>query len=345
MSRLEALDGVRHNIEVKLARDDKAVAVALFDIDKTLARLESIHTPAVYAMFPTAEQKLKAALQVGGEDIRAARQLLVNEHGVIPKDLLADIYYLGFQLGNSFREWDRMHGIVVEERFDWIDLKVYRQQRIPYIDEVNNDHARAGEYLQRYGQVAVQILERTQRDHPEELEAAKIKPIFHLAKLYQRLGIPMGGMTANQGDFARAAVKHLGLSEFFIDLATDETMEGGGKELAIQELIRGMESLGIPIPQDRLILVGDSLRGDIGVARKLSGDLKAKAGVLVLADTNELKTLQESLVGDPELAAIVQAIKVEGLVVDKVRTNRAGAPILGSRYRQEFLHPLKPKLE
>jgi hypothetical protein len=43
------------------------------------------------------------------------------------------------------------------------------------------------------------------------------------------------------------------LSDIFIDIATDETMQGGGKEIAIHQLIDVMAQKGIPMPEGRMI--------------------------------------------------------------------------------------------
>ena len=99
-----------------------------------------------------------------------------------------------------------------------------------------------------------------------EFEKANIAPIFKLAQMYSRLGIPMVGFTANAKVLVDKLAKYLKLSDIFLDIATDETMQGGGKEVAIKYLIDELESKGIPIPKGRMIFVGDSLRGDIGTS-------------------------------------------------------------------------------
>jgi phosphoglycolate phosphatase-like HAD superfamily hydrolase len=76
----------------------------------------------------------------------------------------------------------------------------------------------------------------------------------------------MFGFTANAKVFVDKLAKYLKLSDIFLDIATDETMAGGGKELAIHHLISKLESKGITIPINHFIFVGDSIRGDIGTS-------------------------------------------------------------------------------
>src|SRR5438876_466505 len=96
-SRLENVLGEKKKMRIELAEDGKTQAFAFFDIDGTLANLTFIHSAAIAKLFPAAE----------------------------PKEL-AETYFRGFRLGNSFREFDRMHGIYVDGHTAWRDPKVYR---------------------------------------------------------------------------------------------------------------------------------------------------------------------------------------------------------------------------
>jgi phosphoglycolate phosphatase-like HAD superfamily hydrolase len=178
--------------------------------------------------------------------------------------------------------------------------------------------------------------------NPEEFTKQNIAPIFKLAEMYGELGIPMVGFTANAKVFVDKLAKYLKLSNIFLDIATDETMAGGGKEVAIHHLISLMENKGIPMPQGRMIFVGDSLRGDIGTslkARERNEDISGQ-GILVLKDKNELIEMKKKINADPELQHIVASIKVQALVVDDVPLDEKGNPILHSSYQKEFLEKL-----
>ena len=64
--------------------------MAFFDIDKTLAELKNIHGKAIKTLF-------KIFFDKDFEGIE-------------------EVYFRGFRLGNSFREFDRMRGIYLDGR-------------------------------------------------------------------------------------------------------------------------------------------------------------------------------------------------------------------------------------
>ncbi len=315
-SRLEKVDGSHAELRISLAEDGKTKAIAFFDIDKTLAHLTSIHTQAIGTLFPDADPEL------------------------------AETYFKGFKLGNSYREFDRMHGIYVDGHTAWKDPEVYISERLKLygaeIDEAGNEaHETAAQYLAQYGEAASAIADSVYQTKPEEFEQAKIEPIFVLAEYYKRLGVGMVGMTANADVFVKKLAKYLGLADLFIDIATDETMVGGGKEIAIRHLIEDLISRGIPVATDRLIFVGDSLRGDIGSGAKFHeyGAYSGK-GVLVLENKNELIDIERQINNDPELRKIVDAVDTEAFVLDDVPKNQDGKPSLLSRGRDKFMRKL-----
>ncbi len=287
-SELEGLDGKKKNIKVELMKDGQPRALAFFDIDGTLAHLEMVHGKAIAELF-------------SDED---------------PTEL-EQTYYRGFKLGNSFREFDRMRGIYVGidevKHPEWKDPEIYLKERfIPHtkeIDESNNSaHNVAAAILKKYGEVAAQICDELYKKNPAEFEKANIAPIFKLAQMYSRLGIPMVGFTANAKVLVDKLAKYLKLSDIFLDIATDETMQGGGKEVAIKYLIDELESKGIPIPKGRMIFVGDSLRGDIGTsltARENNAGIFGQ-GILVLKDRDALLEIERQIDTDPKLRHIVQ---------------------------------------
>ncbi|OGI46754.1 hypothetical protein A2121_00045 [Candidatus Nomurabacteria bacterium GWB1_40_6] len=317
-SELESLDGKKKDINIELIKDGQPRAVAFFDIDGTLAHLGVIHGKAIRELFPEQD----------------------------PKEL-EETYYKGFRLGNSFREFDRMRGIYVDGHADWKDPEVYLKDRfIPHAQEIDEAghlaHNIAAGILKAYGEIAARITEELYKQNPEEFEKANIAPIFKLAQMYARLGIPMVGFTANAKVFVDKLAKYLKLSDIFLDIATDETMVGGGKEIAIHHLIGKLKSKGIPIPEGRMIFVGDSLRGDIGTSVTARGKNAGifGQGILVLKDKDALIEVEKQINADPKLRHIADNIDVQGFVVDDVPLDEKGNPILLSRFRDSFLKKL-----
>jgi len=317
-SELEDLDGNKKNIKIELMEDGKPRAVAFFDIDGTLAHLETIHSKAIAKLFPDEE----------------------------PVEL-EQTYYKGFKLGNSFREFDRMRGIYIDGHLEWKDPEVYLKDRFtPHAEEIDqlehSTHNIAAAILEEYGKVAAQICDELYQKSPEEFKKSNIAPIFKLAQMYARLGIPMVGFTANAKIFVEKLAKYLKLSDIFLDIATDETMAGGGKEIAIHYLISKLESKGIPMPEGRMIFVGDSLRGDIGTS--LTAREKNKGifgqGILVLKDKNALIEIEKQINADPKLRDIADNINVNAFVVEDVPLDEEGNLMMLSRFRDQFLRKL-----
>lgn len=317
-SELEGLDGTRRDIKVELMADGKPRAMAFFDIDGTLSHLTGIHGKAIAKVFPDQE----------------------------PLEL-AETYYKGFKLGNSFREFDRMRGIYIDGHAEWKDPEVYLRERFnPHAEEIDQPghsaHSVAAAILAEYGKIAAQICDDLYKVNPEEFEKSNIAPIFKLARMYAKLGIPMTGFTANAKVFVDKLAKFLKLSDIFLDIATDETMQGGGKEIAIHKLISEMEQKGIPLPEGRLIFVGDSIRGDIGTslsAREKNAGIYGQ-GILVLEDQKALIEMEKQINADPKLRHIADNIDVQGFVVSNVPLDDKGNPMLLSRFRDKFLKKL-----
>jgi phosphoglycolate phosphatase-like HAD superfamily hydrolase len=317
-SELEGLDGKKKDIKIELMADSKPRAIAFFDIDGTLAHLSAIHGKAIVKLFPDQE----------------------------PVEL-ERTYYKGFKLGNSFREFDRMRGIYIDGHAEWKDPEIYLRERFdPHKEEIDQPghsaHNIAAAILEEYGKIAAQICDELYEKNPEEFEKANIAPIFKLAEMYSRLGIPMVGFTANAKVFVDKLAKYLKLSEIFLDIATDETMAGGGKEIAIHHLINEINRKGIKVPEGRMIFVGDSLRGDIGTsitAREKNEGIFGQ-GILVLKDKSALIETERQINENPELRHIVDNINVYGFVVDDVPLDEKGNPTMLSRFREKFLKKL-----
>jgi len=317
-SELEGVNGKKKDIKIELMEDGKPRAMAFFDIDGTLAHLSIIHGKAIARLFPEQE----------------------------PKELEAT-YYRGFKLGNSFREFDRMRGIYIDGHAEWKDPEVYLKERFtPHAEEIDQPghlaHNIAAGILEEYGVIAAVICDELYKKNPEEFKKANIAPIFKLAEMYGRLGIPMVGFTANARVLVDRLAKYLKLSDIFLDIATDETMAGGGKEIAIHYLINEMEKKGIPMPKGRMIFVGDSLRGDIGTsltAREKNEGIFGQ-GILVLKDKNALIEIEKQINENPELRHIADSIDVHGFVVEDVPLDEKGNPTLYSPGRKDFLKKL-----
>lgn len=309
LSALKGIDGTYKEISITITSDGTPMAVAFFDIDKTLAELKIIHSNAIKALFKETFDKEFEGIE--------------------------DVYFKGFRLGNSFREFDRMNCIYNLGHNEWIDENLYIKERLNYkkkeIDsEGTEEHKIAKMYLDRYVEIASEIADNLFKENPEEFEMAKIKPVFALAKLYKNIGIPMFGMTANGRRFVETISKYLGLSDFFIDIATDEDMVGGGKEIIIPKLIKNLEDRGIKVSKEKLVIVGDSLFGDIGSGYRYKdkgNDISIK-GILVLKDMNELNEVKARISNNNELNKIIKNTDTEAFVVDNVKKDANGAPLI-----------------
>lgn len=316
-SELESLDGNKKEIKIEFMEDGKPRAMAFFDIDGTLAHLDIIHGKAIAKLFPNEE----------------------------PKEL-EETYYKGFKLGNSFREFDRMLGIYRDGHVEWKKSEIYIKERLipskSEIDEPGNDvHDRAADMLKEYGRVAGETADEIFKNSPEEFKKANIEPIFKLAQMYSRLGIPMVGFTANAKVFVEKLAKYLKLSEIFLDIATDETMAGGGKEIAIHHLIKMAEGKGIPVPKNNLIFVGDSIRGDIGtgiLANKEDKEIHGQ-GILVMKDKKDLIEIKKQISENPDLYKLVNSMEINALMTDYT-VDTEGKITLASYHRNDFLERL-----
>lgn len=317
-SELETVDNRKEKFRIVLAKDGMPRAVAFFDIDGTLADLKFIHGLAVQKLFP-----------------------FVNP------DEITRTYFAGFKLGSSYREFDRLHQIYINGKSNWKDPEEYRTERFDpqknEIDKPGHDaHDIAAQYVSQYGQIISGTVKKIYETEPAKLEQAKIKPVFRFAEMLKRLGIPMFIMTANGREFTRNVAKYMGLANLFIDIATDETMNGGGKEISIRHLLNVLKRKGLQVPDQRLIVVGDSFCGDIGSAARLDTHNNGvkNQGILVLENMDEFAGVQDQIKTDAELQEIVSKVDTQALVVGNVSLDRYGKPILSSRFRNNFLFRL-----
>lgn len=259
-------------LSIAISTEDGLLRHANFwDLDKTLLIAEPIHAKAVDQIFPE---------HAKDEDFH-------------------EVYFAGFALGNSFREWDRMWRIYGEGQVKYKDPLVYEREFISndsnrkLIDESDHKegyHERANEILQRYGKIAYDLMKTEYDKNPENFQKSFIKPeMVQLLNEKTRLGQVSVYMTANQRDFAKGLVTFSGLYKYGLALATDETMAGGGKEIAIQKLIEQLERMGLKVSKDRASAIGDSIKGDVGSATKTN----LESGVLVVENDENIRDLME----------------------------------------------------
>ncbi len=243
--------------------------VNFWDLDKTLLLAEPIHAKAVEQIFPEFAKT---------EEARAE---------------LHKVYFAGFKLGNSFREWDRMWRIYGEGQEKYKDHRVYEAEFLGkdnpkrrIIDEPGHAegfHERANNILQRYGKIAYDFMAEEYKADPEGFSQRILKPeIVQLLIEKTKLGQVSVFMTANQADFARGLVAFSGLWKYGLALATDETMAGGGKEIAIRTLFGQLEEMGLTPNKDECTAIGDSILGDVG-----SGVVEGLGNGVVITETHE----------------------------------------------------------
>ena len=316
-SELEGLDGNCKEIPIAITEDGAPRAVAFFDIDQTLAELKEIHGKAIKILF-------KEIFDKDFEDIE-------------------EVYFLGFKLGNSFREFDRMDGIYNLGRKEWINPEVYKAERLSYkAKEIDNDgfddHKVAKMYLDRYVTIASQIAYELFKSNKEEYEKVKIKPIFALAKYYKALDVPMFGMTGSGRVLVKTLAKYLGLPDFFIDISTDEDIEGGGKEIIFQKLIDKLKGKGIEVSRENLVVIGDSLSGYIenGYKYKKNGKDINMQSILILKDMNEFDDMKKQIEHSNIFRKIIEETDTEVFVADNMKKDRFGMPII-SKGQENYL--------
>lgn len=333
-SNLENVAGGHSDVKVAIMDDGKVRRLNCWDLDKTLLLAEGPHGETVELMFPH----------------------------VPDKAYLRKTYFDGFKLGNSFREWDRMIRIFEEGQTQYEDPAVYKAEFIDneeqrqLIDGKSEIHDRANDMLQRFGKTAAEWMEQKYKDKPEYFHAGEflIKPMYQLLLAKQRLGEAHVFMTANQKDFARALIKYSGLAEHGLALATDETMagdetiKGGGKEVAIPLLIKQLkEQYDLDVADDRIVAIGDSISGDVGSGYKVSlqDPKKHFSGLLVVTGEEELRKFQDQLTAEPyadpkqeqnrqEILRIVRDVDTTVIDHTRVPTRADGSYRLGKKTSQ-----------
>ncbi len=316
-SLLTDLNGTQADIKVAIMQDACARQINFWDLDKTLLKAEPIHKKAIQKMFPEAAEA--------------------------DTDELMKTFVAGWRLGNSYREWDRMHRIYAEGQIQYKDQKVYEKE---FIDNKENCakldspgheerwHERAAEMLQRYDveaciQADLLFAPKTAEEEargsdrkPLTREEILIDPIVHLLQVKVRRGELNVFMTANPRAFAERLVKYSGLTQYGFALATDESVVGGGKEVGIAYLMDHIKEAGIGIPTDRLVAIGDSIGGDVGAGYKFmkkNGNQFTFQGVLIQKDSDEDKRFKADLAESPNLQKMFADMEVTVITSDNVR--------------------------
>ena len=307
-SDIETFDEKPREIEVKLDSNGFPKAAAFFDIDGMLGTFGQFHGEAVKLLFPKIEDK----------------------------EELARVFMRGLHLGTTYRVFHRMIGIYEEGKEEWKDPDNYSKwlhenpERQKEVDGSGPIHERAARFSMLHSTEYARLAEEKYRENPQVFEQIKNKPVFHLAKLYQRLGIPMSIMTTNDEPFARSICKCLGLADSFIAMACQKNFPKQSKEGAIDFLINRLKEKGIPIPKN-LIVVGDSLTGDIGSGARFARGQKEYSVKGVLITEESVRKAKERIENDSQLANMsVEVLNPEMVIIDK-----KGMSSL-ARYRREY---------
>lgn len=307
-----------NDISVTLDSNGLPKAVAFFDIDGTLADVSFIHGMAIKKLFKQIfEEKELEKMGLNTDD---------------DFDKLVETYKAGFTLGTTFRVFDRLIQIYRDGKNEFKDPQAYLEWLQDHQDEIDGSgpaHEFAARISLLHSEMGAEIAEELYRRDPDIFLRCKIKPVFHLARLYQRQGIPMVIMTANDDPFAQAVCKCLGLADMFIDYASQKDFAGRGKEGAIECLLDKLEQKGIPAPE-KLIVVGDSQNGDVGSGAKFK-EMHGGNVVGVLVGEGEITEIQERVAND----AMLKDMPVEILVPGKVAAGMDGMPLL-SAYRKDY---------
>ncbi|HBA36852.1 TPA: hypothetical protein DCZ15_03180 [Candidatus Falkowbacteria bacterium] len=297
-SDVPSFENEKKEIEITLEPDGKPKALAFFDIDSTLGNFKDIHGKAIQELYPNHD----------------------------PEEV-AQEFFKGQSLGTTYRVHDRLIKIFDDGLEEFKDVDRYMKwfsEHVSEIDKEGGAHEKASAYSFKHSQLAAGMAENLYQKDPSYFEKAKIVPVFKLVKLYKRMGIPMTVMTANDKPFAESICKCLNLSDSFITLAYQQDFEGGGKDRAMEVLLDKIKEKNVPIPE-KLIVVGDSLNGDIGpgaafqnrhndfeVAGVLISDGNLEDDRLKIAENKDLKNINvevldsskvtEDAVGEPQIA-------------------------------------------
>lgn len=320
-SNLENAEGGHEDINIKLEADGKPKLLVFEDIDKTLLHLEPTYNEIRKNMWP------EAVAKDGLEEF-------------------SKVHLDGFRLGTMWRELYRIYAIYTLGKEEWKNSNTYTEEFLAsgkegeHIDEPGNKYYElSNKLLEKFDDIAAQTVEKQAKENPNLFEDAKINPVYKLNTLYKRLGVPIVGMSANPRKFIEAVCKYTGLSERFIACATD-TDVAGTKEYKMKWLTEQLEKKGLPVPYDRLLVIGDSPLGDVGSASKFQKLVASEhpevnaSGIVIIASDEDLKVAGEKL-------SNVDDINIHTFDYTKVPMDEKGDPMLFSKNRDKFLNEMK----
>lgn len=324
-SALAKADGSHENFSIKLEKDGKPPLLVFEDIDKTLLHIEPTYKEIRKKMWPHEVEK------EGLEEF-------------------SKVHLDGFRLGTMWRELYRMHGIYQLGKEEWKNPDVYEKEFLAagkpgeHVDDNGDEyHELADKLLQQFDAIAAEVVEQQAKENPQLFESSKIGPLYKLNAIYKKMGVPVVGMTANPRKFIEALCKYTGLSEQFLDCATDTDVLKA-KEYKMQWLAERLEKKGLPIPYDRLLVIGDSPKGDVGSASRFQKLEKEKhpevsaSGILIVegdADVEKaINVFSENNIDD---------INIQAFNYKKTPLDEKGDPQLYSKFRELFLSKIQEK--
>lgn len=322
-SLLEGPNGEHTELSIAISEQDGELRGANFwDLDKTLIVAEPIHAQAIERIFPE-----QAKDETSRQDLHK-------------------VFFDGFTLGNSFREFDRMWRIYQAGEEKYKDVRIYEEEFVgketakqKLIDEPGHPegyHERASEILQRYGKIGYEVIRQAYEKDPDKFRDSFLKPeILQLLIEKTRLGQANVYMTANSRDLARGFVAYSGLYKYGLALATDETMAGGGKEIAIKQLIKELDDLGLKVNKQRAAAIGDSIKGDVGSGAKAG----LASGVLVVETTDSIDAILERAKSESsdgeQIKSALEGTSVEAIPTKEVAKSKAGIYRFGKKSSQK----------
>jgi phosphoglycolate phosphatase-like HAD superfamily hydrolase len=308
-SLLHGPQGEKVEIPVAIAEDGNLMMVNFWDIDKTLLWPKAVQFAAIPRMFPNA----------------------------VDVDNLRTTFEAGWGLGTPYREFDRLIRIFQEGDLELKDVEIYRKKYIANdllrkkIDEAGHPegwHERAFSAVDQYSYMLRDTVLDLYAKNPDFFKSETFVngPLMHLLQAKTRLGQTNVIMTSNPGIYASELVAVSGLYKFALALSPGEDMVGGGKEICIKKLIKTLEAMGLKVPKDRLVVIGDSERGDIGSGYKIMQSEKGWrfSGILVRKDMSEADLFKEAAISDDSLLDIVTGMDMTLIASDEVPEGRGG---------------------
>jgi len=300
ISTLESIDGTHKIFRYPLV-NGKLKGIIFCDVNGTYVWLHSIIRRSISIVFPW----------------------------VTDVDSLVKNYLRGFKLGTSWREFYRMYGIYVLGINSWTDPLVYGQDFLDHhkqeIDQPGSEYYEiANRFLQTFDLVASEVVKDEYLERPKSFADMRIKPINHLANIWVREGYLVVGMSANPIKYIQQVCKYAGLAQFFPFCVTD-THIFGLKEYKMDYFTDWLESQGIPVPFDKVKVVGDSLTGDIQsllrfkwLEEKDGKGPVSGSGLLVLNNEGEFKEVIQKVRHDSDLSTMTKKFSVEAILLDHV---------------------------